>query len=167
MYWESKFCYVISDQNGPKNYPLYATYEDMGCYILSFNEAFEEENLKSPISKSTEVQIEQVWKLYFDGAFAREEPRDGFVLGPPSWEKITLSYKIEFKTSNNVSEYEALILGLKSNDKLKVIKLVVYDDLELVVNQIRVIYHTKHLILWAYRNLLSGTLWKNSLILLT
>ena len=85
--------------------------------------------------------------MYFNGAFAREEPRDGVVLLPPYREKITLSYKIELETSNNVSEYEALILGLESTDKLKVIKLVVCDDLELVINQIRVIYHTKHLIL--------------------
>ena len=77
----------------------------MGCCILSFNETFEEESIKSLIEKSTKIQTKKVWKLYFDGASAREEPRDGVMLLPPSQEKITLSYKIEFKTSNNVSEY--------------------------------------------------------------
>ena len=50
LYWETKLSSKISDQNIPKNYPLYSTDEDMGFYILSLNEAYEEEDFKPPIT---------------------------------------------------------------------------------------------------------------------
>ena len=35
LYREAKFSYVVSDQNTPKNHPLYIVEDNMGCCILS------------------------------------------------------------------------------------------------------------------------------------
>jgi ribonuclease HI len=54
-----------------------------------------------------------VWKMYFDGACSREGSGAGIVFISPTKEVILMSYKLEFDTTNNISEYEALLLGLK------------------------------------------------------
>lgn len=49
--------------------------------------------------------------MYFVGSSSREGSGAGVVLVSPSNETITLSYELEFKTTNNIVEYEELILG--------------------------------------------------------
>ena len=56
---------------------------------------------------------------------------------------ITLSYKLQFLTTNNIAEYEALILGIKAAKDLGVEKLVVFGDAKLVVQQVKKIYQVK------------------------
>jgi ribonuclease HI len=55
-----------------------------------------------------------------------------------------LSYKLEFEATNNVVEYEALILGLEAVIKMQITKLVVFGDSEMVVQQIKGSYQTRH-----------------------
>jgi hypothetical protein len=45
LYRETKFAYVVSDQNNPINHPIYATESDLGCCILSIDEATEPESI--------------------------------------------------------------------------------------------------------------------------
>ena len=80
----------------------------------SFSESldFEKEYFEYDIPTVYENNTEQLWNLYFDGASTKEESVASFVFIPPSWENTSLSYKLEFETTNNVDEYEALILGL-------------------------------------------------------
>jgi ribonuclease HI len=47
-------------------------------------------------------------------------------------------------TTNNVFEYEALILGLEETRKMKITKLVEFGDSELVVQQIKGYYQIRH-----------------------
>ena len=51
--------------------------------------------------------------MYFDVASAQNSAGTGVVLISPSKENVHLSYKLDFKTMNNVAEYEALLLGVK------------------------------------------------------
>jgi ribonuclease HI len=55
-----------------------------------------------------------------------------------------VSYKLEFDATNNVFEYEALILGLEETRKMKITKLVEFGDSELVVQQIKGYYQIRH-----------------------
>jgi ribonuclease HI len=57
----------------------------------------------------------------------------GVVLISPTKQEIPLSYKIEFEATNNVVEYEALILGLEAARKMQITKMEVFGDSELVV----------------------------------
>ena len=52
--------------------------------------------------------------MYFYGACAQNLVGMGIVLISPSKENIHLSYKLDFKTTNNIAEYEALLLGVKA-----------------------------------------------------
>jgi ribonuclease HI len=50
--------------------------------------------------------------MFFDGACTRESDEAGIVIISPSKETTHLSFKLDFKVTNNIAEYEALILGL-------------------------------------------------------
>ena len=55
--------------------------------------------------------------MFFDGASTQASASAGVVLISPSKENIHLSYKIDFKTTNNIAEYAALLLGVKAARK--------------------------------------------------
>jgi ribonuclease HI len=90
--------------------------------------------------------------MFFDGASSRVSVGVGVVLISPSQETISMSYKLEFDTTNNVAEYEALVLGLRAAKDMGIKEIFVFGDFELVINQIRNIYQAKHPRLISYRN---------------
>jgi ribonuclease HI len=67
-------------------------------------------------------------------------------------EIISLSYKIEFETTNNIAEYEALVLGLRVAKDMKIGELAVFGDFELIVHQVKNLYQEKHPRLKTYIN---------------
>jgi hypothetical protein len=73
-------------------------------------------------------------------------PRDEFI--------IPFSYRLQWDTdyTNNICEYEDLVLGLEAAQKLKIENLIVYGDAKLIVKQIRRQYQAKHAWLRYYRN---------------
>jgi ribonuclease HI len=52
--------------------------------------------------------------MFFNGSSSKEGVGARLVLVSPAQESIALSYKLEFRATNNVAEYEALILGLRA-----------------------------------------------------
>ena len=70
----------------------------------------------------------------------------------PAQETISLSYKLEFETTNNVAEYEALILGLRAAREMGIQEVEVFGDADLVVQQVRSAYQAKHPRLRSYQN---------------
>eukprot|EP00253_Pinus_taeda_P010726 PITA_10726 len=65
---------------------------------------------------------------------------------------IPLSFKLEFEATNNVVDYEYLLLGLQTARNINIGCLTVFGDSELVVKQIRNQCQAKHPRLKAYRN---------------
>jgi ribonuclease HI len=61
--------------------------------------------------------------MYFDGASSRDSVGVGVVFISPSQDVTTLSFKLEFETTNNIAKYEALFLGLKAAKDMKIEKL--------------------------------------------
>jgi ribonuclease HI len=90
--------------------------------------------------------------MFFDGASYKEGAGAGVVFVSPTQETISLSYKLEFETTNNVVEYESLVLGLRDAKDMGIEELSVFGDAELIVHQIKNIYQTKHPRLRSYIN---------------
>ena len=59
------------------------------------------------------------WHMDFDGAASKDGTGAGIWIGPHVSEPKLLSYKLHFKCTNNMAEYEALILGLKALKELQ------------------------------------------------
>jgi ribonuclease HI len=90
--------------------------------------------------------------MFFDGASSREGVGAGVVFVSPAQETIFLSYKLEFETTNNVAEYEALVLGLTAAKEMGIEEVVVFRGVELIVQYIKNTYQAKHPQLRSYRN---------------
>jgi ribonuclease HI len=88
-----------------------------------------------------------VWKMYFDGASSSEGVGVGVLLVAPGGKFVVpFSYRLQWDIyyTNNICEYEALILGLEAAKKLNINNLEVYGDAELIVKQINRQYLAKH-----------------------
>ena len=75
------------------------------------------------------------WHMDFDGAASKEGAGAGVWIGPPVGEPKLLSYKLHFKCTNNMVEYEALILELKALKDLQAQRINIQGDLELIIKQ--------------------------------
>ena len=74
--------------------------------------------------------------MFFDGACTKESAGAGIVFISPSKEKIHLSFKLDFKVTNNIAEYEALLLGLNSAKEMQIQRLHVFGDADLIIQQV-------------------------------
>jgi ribonuclease HI len=54
-----------------------------------------------------------MWHMHFDGSFSSEGNGAGIILVSPARKIHNLSYKLEFSCSNNVIEFEALLLVIE------------------------------------------------------
>ncbi|GKV35924.1 hypothetical protein SLEP1_g44125 [Rubroshorea leprosula] len=76
------------------------------------------------------------WILYVDGASSSKSSGAGaFLVGPDGY-RSEHALKFNFDATNNMAEYEALLLGLQLALELKVTAIQVYNDSQLVVNQV-------------------------------
>ncbi|KAG5562386.1 hypothetical protein RHGRI_005203 [Rhododendron griersonianum] len=90
------------------------------------------------------------WKLFVDGSACNTGSGIGIVLFPPGGVMIEQSVRLGFSASNNVAEYEALLVGLNSAKTLKVKRIRVYCDSQLVVNQLSGEYEARNEKMAAY-----------------
>jgi ribonuclease HI len=82
-----------------------------------------------------------------------KETRSGVWINPPRLSKKLCFYKLDFDYTNNMDEYEALVLGLKTLKEMGARKIVVHGDSELIINQVKGIYQAMHPRLRAYSNI--------------
>jgi len=125
---------MISNRENPENHPIYSVDNDMGSSML-FNELGPQKGVPEPEDsgssksdyQSAETDLDNGtndvslaeenngwWHMSFNGAASRKGVGVGVWIRPTIGEPKFLSYKLDFKCTNNVAEYEALILGLKA-----------------------------------------------------
>ncbi|GKV48210.1 hypothetical protein SLEP1_g55036 [Rubroshorea leprosula] len=76
------------------------------------------------------------WTLYVDGASNSKGSGAGALLIGPDGYRSEHALKFNFDATNNMAEYEALLLGLQLALELKISAIQVYSDSQLVVNQV-------------------------------
>ena len=67
-----------------------------------------------------ETTLKEYWKLYFDGASKTKTSGAGLVLQSPEGFIVEYALKLDFPTTNNEAEYEALIAGIGLANSLRV-----------------------------------------------
>jgi ribonuclease HI len=155
LYREAQLAYIISDESDPTNHPIFALDTELGASLLQFTDAPEPAlklKKQSMVFHEASFSTTSVWKMFFDGASSKDVVGAGVVLVSPAQEAISLSYKLEFEATNNVAEYEALVLGLRAAKDMGIKEISVFGDAELIVKQIRNMYQAKHPRLRTYRN---------------
>ncbi|KAK1431626.1 hypothetical protein QVD17_08115 [Tagetes erecta] len=107
-----------------------------------------------PTPANIEILTKQpAWQLHTDGASCKEGSGIGLLLVSPEGIELTHAVKLGFKTSNNETEYEALIAGLRLALKMEAHNLKAHVDSMLVANQINGIYEAKDPTMCQYLNL--------------
>jgi hypothetical protein len=66
----------------------------------------------TPAEPRVPVFTEPHWTLFFDGSARQQGGSAGVVLVDPSGDQVKYMVHLEFKATNNMAEYEALIFGL-------------------------------------------------------
>lgn len=99
-----------------------------------------------PLSSVSEMQ----WILRFDGA-CKGNPGEGGcgavlyrVNGNLEESVLNAVSPLPGIVTNNIAEYSGLILGLKSAAKLKIQKLLIEGDSQLIINQLKGVYQVKN-----------------------
>jgi hypothetical protein len=127
LYREVLLKYMVSKKSQPNKNPIYSLENEIGSSILFNDSSFEEKGPEiDMISKKQfdqrnqeilEKQInaeDRMWNMIFDGAVSREGVGDGVWINLPRGTTKLCSYKLAFDFTNNIVEYEALVLGLKT-----------------------------------------------------
>jgi ribonuclease HI len=83
------------------------------------------------------VFTEPHWTLYFDGSARQQVGGAGVILIDPSGDQVKYMVHLEFKATNNMAEYEALIFGLSAALSLGIHQLLVKGDSQLIIKQVR------------------------------
>ena len=99
------------------------------------------------------IEVES-WKMYFDGATNQNGSRIGVLLISPKGTRIPFSDRLPFPTTNNATEYEACIMGLRATLGLGVKELEVYEDSTLIISQIQNKWKIKEEMLMYYHECL-------------
>ena len=104
------------------------------------------------VGVDSHLVVSDFWTLFFDGSKTLEGLGAGCVLIDPQKNKHFLACRLEFECTNNTTEYEALVQGLRKAIELKVSNLKVFGDSEIIVKQIRNQIHCVSPHLKAYQN---------------
>jgi len=153
LYREALLAYITSDERNPTNHPIYAVDTDFGVCILQIEESqLASVQLKKPVCEIMEEEGPQIWDMFFDGACSREAVGAGVVLISPTQECIHLSFKLTFPVTNNITEYEALILVLNAAKEMGIKDIKVFRDIDLIIQQVNKTFQGKHPRLKAYRD---------------
>jgi ribonuclease HI len=76
------------------------------------------------------------WELFVDGASNSKGSGAGVVLVSPEGLILEQAVRLKFSASNNKAEYEALLIGLRTVERLGACHLQVFCDSQLVANQV-------------------------------
>jgi ribonuclease HI len=110
--------------------------EDLGVYSIFV----EEDNI--PMEQ---INLDDgICNMHFDGSFSNDGNRAGIILISPIGIIHNFSYRLEFVCTNNVTEFETLLLGIENAYNIGCGHLSVFGDSELVVNLVRKIYSLRN-----------------------
>ncbi|XP_026420169.1 uncharacterized protein LOC113316164 [Papaver somniferum] len=89
------------------------------------------------------VDVDKTWAMFFEGSSYDTVGEAGVVFEAPRGDLLSYSFKFDFPCSNNVAEYETLILGLRMAKELNLGGVEVKGDSKLVTNQVNGDFHVK------------------------
>ncbi|WRX28546.1 Reverse transcriptase domain - like 10 [Theobroma cacao] len=95
------------------------------------------------------------WKMYFDGASNVLGHGIRAVLISPNEKYYPATARLNFNCTNNIAEYEALVMGLQAAIEMKVSTIDVYGDSTLVICRMRGEWETRDSKLVSYKKLVT------------
>jgi ribonuclease HI len=66
--------------------------------------------------------------MYFDRSYTLKGAGAGVMLIPPEGDMLNYTIQIEFSATNNITEYEGLVTGLRLAKELSIRRLLIRGD---------------------------------------
>ena len=89
------------------------------------------------------IEVMPPWMMFFNGATRWEEAGAGVVFVSPQRQILLYSFSLSELCSNNVAEYQALIIGLQMAIEMGISQLEIFRDSKFIINQILEQYDVK------------------------
>jgi ribonuclease HI len=89
--------------------------------------------------------------MHFDGSKLLRGLGVGIVLTSPKGDKLQYVLQMHFRASNNVTEYEALVHGLKMAKQIGIRRILYFGDSDLVMHQVLGDWDTRDANMASYR----------------
>ena len=102
--------------------------------------------------KEEEEQVSR-WTIHINGSSTKNASGVGVILKSPEGNVIKRAKCLQYATTNNEAEYEALLTGLKLAKALGATELDIHSDSQLIVGQVNGDYETKEERMQQYLNL--------------
>ena len=134
--------YMVSSAERSINYPIYTTPTDLDSFILCNADTDNEINTELREEKKTpdndNISHETLWHLDFYGLVNKLGAGVGvWITNIEKNHAEGHAFRLNFKCTNNMAEYEALILGLYIIRNLGGKRIAIMGDSELIVKQIK------------------------------
>jgi ribonuclease HI len=104
-----------------------------------------------------EATAEAPWMLHADGSSTSMGAGVGISLRDPKGLELDYSIKLGFDATNNVAEYEALIIGMRIAAELGARNMIAYTDSQLVAKQFDGSYKPRELTMKSYNKKLTDS----------
>jgi hypothetical protein len=147
LYREVLLKYMVRSKTQPNNHPIYSVDIEVGSSIFYNDLRFEVEEPIAIMTADEEVTRQatectdpknhsknETWNMSFNGDVSKEGAGADVWISTLEVGTKLCSYKLAFKCTNNMAEYEALILGLKVLKELCAKGIAVRRDSKLVIN---------------------------------
>ncbi len=130
--------YMVSSDEKPQNFPIYSMHSDMDSFILynaeNDNKEITTKDPKYRTTNSEDIFNESLWHLDFDGSINRLGDGAGvWIHNMENNHAEGHAFILNFKCTNNMTEYEALILGLQFASKIGAKRVSIMGDSELII----------------------------------
>ena len=98
-----------------------------------------------------QIDIEDgMWHMQFHGSCSNEGNKVGIILYSRVGKIHNFSYRLEFVCTNNVTECEALLLGIENAYNMGCGHLIFFGDSDIVVNLVGNIYYPRNKLMKCY-----------------
>ena len=104
---------------------------------------FPDEDIMTLLEVNVEDEDRDKWIVWFDGASNALGHRVGAVSNSPAEQYIPFTARFGFDCTNNIGEYAACAPGIQVAIDFKVKLLKVYEDLALVIHQLKGEWETR------------------------
>jgi ribonuclease HI len=89
----------------------------------------------TPLAQSNPQPSNQIWTVFTDGAWGHSGTGASTVLVTPSGLRTKYAARLEFRATNNIEEYEGIILGLNKAKALGAKTLLIKTDSQVLTGQ--------------------------------
>ena len=95
-------------------------------------------------SEDKGAEGQRLWSIHTDGSSNQRSGGPGVVIQTPEGDKIECMIRLDFPTTNNEAEYEALVAGLDLAKAAGVENMIIHCDSQVITSQVNSDYECRN-----------------------